>query len=373
MMKRLHPAAPPLQYKIAYFVSPHGFGHAARAAAVCQAIWDIDPTVQFEIFTTVPSWFFQESISAPFSWHHLPTDVGLVQKSAFQADLNATVRSLSEFLPFSAVLIAAIAARVKALSCRLIICDIAPMGVLVGKQTGIPSVLVENFTWDWIYRQYSPTDGRFNQYIAYLQSLFEAADYHIKTEPLCSPGEVDLTVSPVSRKEKTSAQKTRAQLGLPAAAKIILITTGGIPQSYGFLERLNRLQNIYFVIPGGGPQMSIRNNLIILPHHSDLYHPDLVNAADAVIGKAGYSTVAEVYHAGVPFGYVTRSNFRESGPLAAFIEREINSISLDEKEFTSGNWVTKAETLLSLARRQRSRSNGADQIGRFIKNMVSLH
>jgi UDP-N-acetylglucosamine:LPS N-acetylglucosamine transferase len=372
MMKRLRPAAPPQQNRIAYFVSPHGFGHAARAAAVSQAVWDIDPTVQFEIFTTVPSWFFRESLSAPFTWHHLPTDVGLVQKSAFQADLNATVRSLKDFLPFPAALIAAIAARVKALNCRLIICDIAPMGVLVGKEIGIPSVLVENFTWDWIYQQYAPTDGRFNQYIDYLQSLFEAADYHIQTEPVCSPGQVALTASPVSRKEKTSAQKTKARLGLPAAAKIILITTGGIPQSYGFQAKLNKLQNIYFVMPGAGPQMKSRDNLIILPHHSDLYHPDLVNAADVVIGKAGYSTVAEVYHAGVPFGYVTRSNFRESGPLAAFIEREINCISMDEAEFASGDWIAKAENLLNLARRQPSRSNGADQIGRFIQNILSF-
>ena len=271
MMKRLRPAAPPLQNRIAYFVSPHGFGHAARAAAVGQAVWDIDSTVQFEIFTTVPTWFFQESMSAPFTRHHLSTDVGLVQKSAFQADLNATVGSLNALLPFSAELIAAIAARVRTLNCRLIICDIAPMGVLVGKQAGIPSVLVENFTWDWIYQQYSPADGRFNQYIAYLQSLFEAADYHIKTEPVCSPGEADLTASPASRKWKTSAQETRERLGLASAAKIILITTGGIPQSYKFHAQLNQLQDIYFVMPGAGPQMSRRDNLVILPHHSDFY------------------------------------------------------------------------------------------------------
>ena len=45
--------------RIAYFISPHGFGHAARAAAVMQAISDTDAAVGFEIFTTVPSWFFQ--------------------------------------------------------------------------------------------------------------------------------------------------------------------------------------------------------------------------------------------------------------------------------------------------------------------------
>jgi len=48
--------------RIAYFVTPHGFGHAARAAAVMVALQEIDPTIQFDIFTQVPRWFFQDSL-----------------------------------------------------------------------------------------------------------------------------------------------------------------------------------------------------------------------------------------------------------------------------------------------------------------------
>ena len=36
--------------RIAYFVTPHGFGHAARAAAVMVALQEIDLTIQFDIF-----------------------------------------------------------------------------------------------------------------------------------------------------------------------------------------------------------------------------------------------------------------------------------------------------------------------------------
>ena len=36
---------------LAYFISPHGFGHAARAAAVMSALHTQDPALQFEIFT----------------------------------------------------------------------------------------------------------------------------------------------------------------------------------------------------------------------------------------------------------------------------------------------------------------------------------
>ena len=356
--------------RIAYFVSPHGFGHAARAAAVMQAVCEIDDAVQFDIFTTVPSWFFKDSLSASFSYYKLLTDIGLVQQTAFQADLNATLHSLAGFLPFQTPLIENIVATVGRLGCVLIICDISPLGIPVAKQAGIPSLLVENFTWDWIYEQYVDTASRFNAHIEYLKNLFAGADYHIQAEPVCKPEPVDLITAPVSRKTRHSSEGVRKQLGLPATSKMVLITTGGIQQPYGFMDKLKKMHRINFIIPGVGFKTARQDNLIILPQRSDYYHPDLVNASDAVIGKVGYSTLAEVYHAGVPFGYAVRSNFRESASMAAFIEREMNGIFLDESEFYTGKWTAKLNDLLGLPHVQRSTLNGADQIGSFVSGVI---
>lgn len=355
---------------IAYFISSHGFGHAARAAAVMQAVSEIDASVHFEIFTTVPSWFFQDSLTASFTYHCLLTDIGLVQKTAFQADLNQTIRSLDEFIPISASLVAEISTTLKKLNCILIICEISPMGILVGKEAEIFSVLVENFTWDWIYQQYASTDKRFNRHIDYLQSVFDAADYHIQTDPVCSRNSVDLLTAPVSRKGRAPADKIRKDLDLPSVSKMVLITTGGIPQSYNFVEKLRPLREISFVMPGAGPELSIQNNVITLPHHSAFYHPDLVNASDAVVGKIGYSTLAEVYHAGVPFGYVARSNFRESASMVEFIQKQMSGMAVDESDFSNGNWIAQIKDLLNLPRMQPGDVNGADQIGSFIAGIV---
>ena len=151
---------------------------------------------------------------------------------------------------------------------------------------------------------------------------------------------------------------------------MVLITTGGIQQRYNFLNELKRLPDIHFVMPGAGPKMKIQGNCIILPHRSDYYHPDLVNASDAVVGKVGYSTLAEVYHVGIPFGYVTRSKFRESKPLADFIEDRLQGISIQESDFNSGIWTTKIRKLLNLQRVQHSVTNGAETIGRFVRNLL---
>jgi len=48
---------------IAYFVTPHGLGHASRSAAVMEALGRREQDVAFEIVTTVPEWFFSQSLS----------------------------------------------------------------------------------------------------------------------------------------------------------------------------------------------------------------------------------------------------------------------------------------------------------------------
>ncbi|MGD9289839.1 MAG: hypothetical protein PVG74_19635 [Desulfobacterales bacterium] len=357
--------------RIACFVSPHGFGHAARAAAVMEALSQSDKALQFEIFTTVPSWFFQDSMSAQFGYHKLTTDIGLVQKNAFQTDVENTLRALEDFYPPATSLIGKITEKIRRLHCDLIVCDIAPIGILAAKEAMKPSILIENFTWDWIYQPYAATDSRITRYIKYLQPIFNAADYHIQTAPVCRRNSADFVSAPVSRKIKSTGSEIRRRLKISADNKMVLVTTGGIPQGYGFLENLDSLTEITFVMPGAGPEIKMSNNLIILPHRSEFYHPDLVYAADAVVGKVGYSTLAEVYHAGIPFGYVTRSDFRESETMEQFIQEHMFGIPVSESEFNSGHWTAKLGNLLDLACVKPDIANGADQISRFIEEEFS--
>jgi hypothetical protein len=99
--------------RIAYFISPHGFGHAARSAGVMEALTEIEPSLQFDIFTTVPDWFFSQSNSFNFQYHRLETDIGLVQKTPFQEDLPATVQKLKKILPFNQSRIAGVAEKIR--------------------------------------------------------------------------------------------------------------------------------------------------------------------------------------------------------------------------------------------------------------------
>ena len=353
---------------IAFFISPHGFGHAARAASVMEAITEMEPSIRFDIFTTVPAWFFSHSCTFNFQYHSLLTDIGLVQKNPFQEDLPATIEHLKDFLPFDQTQITPIAEKLSQLQSQMVICDIAPMGILIAGETDVPSVLIENFTWDWIYEGFE--DAGINEFNAYLQSIFAKATYHIQTQPICNPAPVDFTAAPASRKIKIPSDEIRRRLGVTQSAKVIMITAGGVPKNYGFIEKLKNQTAARFIIPGVSQSVDIHDNLIFLPENSEFFHPDLVNASDAVIGKAGYSTIAEVYHAGIPFGYSARAHYRESEPLVQFIKNNMQGFTIESSEFNNGDWIDRIEDLLALPRVQRNTSNGAGQIAGFIANLL---
>ncbi|ADE16119.1 conserved hypothetical protein [Nitrosococcus halophilus Nc 4] len=357
---------------IAYFITPHGFGHGARACAVMNALQEIAPQIQFDIYTQVPLWFFQDSLSTHFNYHPLLTDIGLVQASPLHEDLKQTLERLDNFLPFDPLLMAKLAQQINKNQCELIICDIAPLGIAVAKETGIPAVLVENFTWDWIYEGYLDQVPEIQKHIDFTKGLFEGVDYHIQTQPLCHPIPADLTTQPVSRKARLAKEAVRSKLGLPQDASVILISMGGIPpQHYPFLAQMATWQEMFFVIPGASESLQRHENLVLLPHHSEFFHPDLIQAADLVVGKLGYSTLAEAYWAGIPFGYVTRTRFRESEILGQFVEQEMGGFAMSETQFETGDWISLLPPYLELAPRKHTGPNGADQIARFILSLPS--
>jgi hypothetical protein len=166
------------------------------------------------------------------------------------------------------------------------------------------------------------------------------------------------------------AESFRRQFGIPSGKKVVLITMGGITERYTFLDRLKSQNDAYFIILGGFPSMELCDNLVLLPHPTPFYHPDLVNAADVVIGKVGYGTLAEVYWAGVPFGYISRPNFRESEKLARFIRSEMPSLPIPESDFYNGGWTSALPKLLDLPRVHRNGANGAHQAAVYIKNVL---
>ena len=360
----------PSPERIAFFISPHGFGHAARAVAVISALQIRNPSLHVDLYAQTPSWFFNESLEGSYEYHELMTDVGLAQINPLEVDLLETLQRLDAFLPFSDNLIGSLGQQLKQNCVQLVVCDISPLGIAVAERAGIPSVLLENFTWDWIYQGYPALNSSMAIHINTLKTIFAKACFRVQVQPNCSPQTSDLMTGPVSRTAKMSKQSTRRQLNIPDRKKLVLITMGGIPDVYRSLGPLRKFRDCCFLVPGPNSEIEVNGNLTLLPYHSKFYHPDLVQAADVVIGKVGYSTLAEVYHAGTPFGYFTRPGFRESDILSDFVQEKMFGIELQASEYGDGSWIQHLPDLLDLPVIQRNEVNGADSAAVFLNDLI---
>jgi len=352
---------------IAYFITPHGFGHASRATAVMQAIQRLSHDVRFMIFTTVPEWFFSDQGFKQYEYISSLHDVGLAQLTPFEEDLPATLQRLKTIYPYSVDLVHNTVKRLKEASVDLVMCDIAPLGLVAAKQSGIPSLLIENFTWDWIYQPFKNGYPQFNEYIDLLDSLYPLADYRIQAEPICSPlPNVPKVNEPISRTFHHTPDVIRKQLGVPGDKKLVLISFGGNREQFTKINFLHNYSEAVFILAGRGEKQHREKNVISLPHNAPFYHPDLIQAADIILGKAGYSTLAEVALAGKPFAFISRETNIESAVLAKHITHQLPSLEISQKEYLSQSWVERMPEILKLVPTAPASVNGADLVADFV-------
>jgi UDP:flavonoid glycosyltransferase YjiC (YdhE family) len=362
-----------LSRRLAAFVSPHGFGHAARAAALLDALHDRLPELEIELWTSVPRWFFEESLGFPFRYREVACDVGLVQRSPVEEDLPASLAALERLWmgEEGKARTRDLGAALVASGADLVLCDIAPLGLEAAREAGIPSVLVENFTWDWIYEPLVDAEPAFAAWIPFLRQRFALADLHLQLEPACAPAARAVALPPVARAPRTSREEVRARLGVPAGDALVLVSLGGVEHRLENFTPLFDRGGATFVLPGASDDEASVRNLRLLPHRSPVHHPDLVAASDLVVGKLGYSTVAEAVAAGTRMLYVPRPGFRESAVLEKYVGERLPSAPISMDQLETGRWAERVPEILSRPRPAPSGSRGAEvgaaAISRFLE------
>lgn len=354
---------------MAAFVSGHGFGHAARASAVLAQLHAATGCT-VELFTTAPRWFFDESIAGIFRYHQESVDVGFRHTSALVYDVQATLEALSRHVPFDQREVEGLAARVSQAGCRAVLCDISPLGVAVAEAAGLPSIVVENFTWGWLYE---PLHGQAPDLEAIGRALdgwVERATVHVQARPVCRRRPDFELVDPISREPVRGRQDTRAELGVEPDERLVVVTMGGYGEALPFLARLRARDDCRFLITGAGAT-GVDGNLLLFDNDTPLFMPDLMRAADGVVAKLGYGTVSEVWREGVPFAGVTRADFREMPALEAFAHEELRASVMTPGEFRDGSWIEGLDALLAQERRPRE-GGGAKRVAEVVKEVGGL-
>ena len=292
-------------------------------------------------------------------------DIGLVQASPIDIDLEASREALSSFWPPDDVLLTKLAGELYARCCDGVVCDISPLGILASERAGIPVALVENFTWDWIYTGMTGERKGLQDFAAEFGKLFARVNGHIQAEPICrriaGARSTDLIVRPL-RQDRDFLRQT---IGVREHQTLVLITMGGLAGDWGFLEALREMPEVSFLIPGLSER---KGNVIGLGKPEAFYHPDWVRAADLVVGKLGYSTVAEVVQAGTPIAFVHREDFPESTVLANYVRSKVPAFQLES--FRPTSWLPAVREYARANRGPERNSSGASQAAKHLLEIL---
>ena len=358
--------------RITCFITSHGFGHATRSFSVLSELAK-DKKIQLNIISTLPKWFIHENLKeTSYQTHHFQTDVGMVQETPFKHSLNDTKQKLNQFLKFNDVELKSVTKVLDNYRSDCFFCDISPLGLYLGRKMGIPSCLLENFTWDWIYEGYEEREKDFSRPIEKLKEIYSYANLHIQTSPVCRKKSDFYEVNPIFRTHKKTAEEIHEQIGNNFRKPVFLITTGGISQEYSFQEKIKKERDFFFILTGNFKKVEKQDNFCLLPHRNKFHFPDLVNCADGIIGKVGYGTLAEAWGSQKPLMGVFRKNFRESEALLNFALKNLPLLEISNEQFQTGEWIKKIKEL----REKKSKydkltpQNGKEETVKILRNWI---
>lgn len=357
---------------VGFFISGHGFGHASRQIEIVNALGRLAPSIPIVIRTSAAGWLFDRTVQVPITRLDGDCDTGAVQIDSLRLDEDATVRRAAAFHDDLERRAAAEAALLRDHGVGLVVADAPPLACLAAARAGIPSTVVANFTWDWIYEYYAP-HPLLPPLLDRLREAYALADeaWRLPLHGGFAPFRTVQDFPFVARHATLPRPLARERLGLPAERKLILVSFGGFGLDTLPLGRLDCLDEYGVIVSPDG-------NLPGLPagvhavgdgvlRAAGARYEDLVAAADVVLSKPGYGIVSECIANGPDLLYTSRGRFAEYDVMVASMPAYLRCGHIDLAALLSGAWLEPLRALAAApAPPQRPPTDGANRIASAI-------
>ena len=349
---------------VAFYISGHGFGHASRQVEIVNAFGASHPDVRIFIRSAAARWLLERTIRVPFELDERPCDTGVVQIDSLSLDAAETMARAGEFYATFAARAEREAQLLHERDTRLVIVDAAPLGCEAAALAGVPSVVVSNFTWDWIYAAYRDHQHLGPNVIPAIQRAYRRAlaAWRLPMHGGFEAFDRIIDVPFVARHARSSRDDTRRTLGLPLGATLVLPTFGG----YG-------AEGVDYAALDFGPDWKVLINFDdALIYAAGLRYEDLVRAVDVVFTKPGYGIISECIANRTALVYTSRGNFAEYDVLVREMPRYLRCAFIDQETLLAGRWRAAAETAVtSPAPPEHPPTNGADVVAEMMAEMLT--
>jgi len=333
-----------------YFCSSsHGFGHAARDAAVLQQLRRLRPEWTLVMSSGLPSPVLNLVLGdSAIEQRSCQWDVGMVQADALGVDCATTLRALDELEQRVPALIEAEALWLASQEQPvLIIGDIPPAAAALAQRLDAPLVWMSNFGWDDIYR---PLGSAFQRWADAAAEAYRCGDLLLRCP-------FDLAMHwglPEQRLGLVCASPRPIPADLEACldaqdAPLVLVGFGGLGLSLS-RDLFQLWPNHHFLLPASAdasqaPELAALPNLTFLP--DGLRPVDVLGRCSRFLGKPGFSSFCEAMAQGVGMHVVERSGFAEASALMDGLRRHGQHRCLSRQELDTGAWQLDQPLLAS--------------------------
>jgi L-arabinokinase len=363
---------------IVWYVSSHGLGHASRDLEVINEIGRRRPGLRIVMRTSVPASFVEQSATVPIELQQAESDTGVAQIDSLQIDEGATARRAAAFHEDFKARADAEASVLRELGATLVVADVPPLACAAAERAGIPSVVLGNFTWDWIYAGFPQFETAAPGVIDAIADAYARATRALRL-PLHGGFETMRTVVRdvpfIARTSPRGRDAARQTLGLNPEDTAVLVSFGGFGLHLDH-HAILRDSPIRLIMTDGGspPRGDSPNPLRLTPRmlaDRNLRYEDLVAAADVVVSKPGYGIVSECIANGTALLYTPRNRFAEQDVFEREMPGLLRCRRIDRDDLLTGNWREHIEALLGQRHPPTISSvNGAEQAAATILEYV---
>ena len=286
--------------------------------------------------------FVEQSVTAPVELQPAETDTGVAQIDSLHIDESATARRAAVFHEDFDARAEAEAEVLRQMRATVVVADIPPLACAAADRAGVPSVVIGNFTWDWIYAAYPQFEAIAPGVVATIGAAYARAAQALRL-PLHGGFETMRTVDPAtsrsSRAGRAAAATSRAGCSGSAHERPSSWRRSADSASAG--SRRDRARQHIPSDRHGRTRAAGRATRTTRcasrrGHLAErgLRYEDLIAAANVVVGKPGYGIVSECMANGAAFLYAPRSRFAEQDVF----EREMPASPLPQNRERTICW-----------------------------------
>ena len=351
-------------------LSSHGFGHAARQAAMLSHLHRLQPTWRLVVSSMVnPAFLTLVLRGVPLTQRTVRWDVGMLQEDALGSDQPATLHALEQLQVNLPRQLDEEVAWIRAQDDQVaVLGDIPPAAADLASRLQAPLIWMGNFGWDDIYE---PLGGAFQCWSQQAREAYRRGSLLLRC-PFSLAMNWQLPEMPLS-----------------------LVTAEPRPLPADFGAALERDPRIKVMVGFGGLGLSLQPDLfrrwpehlfLIAPSRTSSQHADAALPANVMVlpeqvrpldvlpgcerhlGKPGFSSFCEAMSQQVGLHVVERQGFAEAEVLMMGLRRHADHHCLSREELEAGAW--KLDQPLESASADALASDGAQMAAEALQTSL---